>query len=194
MKSKIFTSVCVLVFMLIAFQSESYSQKIVTSGNNMGLSAAISLPSGIVPSITPGNVANNVGISYNSSVAFLYRFTQAVQGEVGLGFASISPESGDDISAFSLMAGLKYFLRLGNVMPYLNGAFSYSSVPKFDNFSESNLFSIFGSFGAQAFLNDQHTAALFIQIGIGFSAIDANGFKKSMVDLGGSAIGGSVYF
>ena len=90
-------------------------------------------------------------------------------------------------------------------MPYITGGFSYTQVPTIETSNstiEGNMLTVLGAFGVQAFMNNSKTIALFIQMGLGYNmgTIDNTVGNTTMsneqtnLNLGGSAIGATIYF
>jgi len=105
----------------------------------------------------------------SSRASFLYAVTPQIDLHFGLGFSSTSVNNPDPMpdpdsqSAMSIHAGLRYFLRGGDVAPYLGGLVEYSS-PEEDH----TIIGIQGVFGAQAMVRKK--LGLFAHVGIGFGS------------------------
>lgn len=173
---------------------------------NLGMTAAVGLPNGFTPSVgLPSNVYSRLTISLGASSSFNIMLSDAFQLDLGLGYLSITPEEGDAANTLSFGVGGKYFLDKGDVRPYINAALSYSQIPTISSVTSEtsgNLITFIAAFGAQAFVNEANTIALFVQMGLGYNTgtltMEAAGMSQdntiSSLNLGGSAIGATVYF
>lgn len=184
------------------------------SPNSFGLSAAIAMPSGVTASAAIPTAFNANGvITFTNSFAtsILFVASDNIQLDAGIGYVSVSTDNPDPtpdpdpLTTISFSAGGRYFINIGNVMPYLGVGFSFTNFPTLKvggGEIKGSLMTVLGFFGAQAFINDSKTLALFIQIGAGFNSVtsktEANSMtsetKNSSINFGGSAIGGSIYF
>lgn len=125
--------------------------------------------------------------------------------DIGFGYLSIAVDEADASNTMSIGISGKYFLTNGEVMPYITGGFSYTQVPTIETSNstiEGNMLTVLGAFGVQAFMNNSKTIALFIQMGFGYNlgTIDNTVGNTTMsneqtnLNLGGSAIGATIYF
>jgi hypothetical protein len=87
---------------------------------DMGVSASMAMPSGIVASAgMPGPLLNQVNIAYGASSNLIFVVDRMLQFEAGFGYATVStivPKDAtepDPQSVLSIMAGGKYFLKTG---------------------------------------------------------------------------------
>src|SRR5690606_38326700 len=102
-----------------------------------------------------------------------------------------------------------YFLKVGDIQPYLNLGFSYTQIPTVENTgseSSGNMVTILGAFGVQSFINDANSVALFVQMGFGYNigtletttTVGTQEISASttfnVMNLGGSAVGMRIYF
>jgi hypothetical protein len=173
---------------------------------SLGMTAAAGMPNGFTPSVgLPSNVYSRLTISLAASSSFNIMLSDAFQLDLGLGYLSITPDGGDAANTLSFGVGGKYFLDQGDVRPYINVALSYSQIPTVESGStktSGNLLTFIGAFGAQAFINSSNTVALFVQMGIGYNTgtltmdngVMSSDNTVSSLNLGGSAIGATVYF
>lgn len=203
----------VLIISLIGIIGK-YESKAQFASNSFGLSAAIAMPSGVTASAAVPTAINNYGvITFTNSFAtsILFVATENIQLDAGIGYVSVSTDNPDPqpdpdpFTTISFAAGGRYFFNVGNVMPYIGVGFSFTNLPTVKvggGEIKGSLMTLLGFFGAQAFINDSRTIALFIQIGAGFNSVtsktEANQMtaetKNSSINFGGSAIGGSIYF
>ncbi len=176
---------------------------------SFGMSAAIALPSGIIPSAgIPTSTLNNLNITYGPTTSFLYLISDNLQLEGGIGYVSVATDTeGDDpdpLSTISIGVQGKYFLSNAPARPYAGIGFSYSSLPTTESANSEttrSLLLVSGVFGGQAFLNDAKTAAMFIQVGLGYNVFststdmdgDNSDTSVSVLNPGGSAFGFSIY-
>lgn len=132
------------------------------------------------------------------------------QLDLGLGYLSVTPGEGADAqSTLSIGAGGKYFLKRGDVQPYLNLGFSFTQIPTIENETSKvsgNMVTVLGAFGVQSFINQANTVAFFVQMGFGYNmgsveTVNSFGGQSSTttsdfktLNLGGSAIGMIIYF
>ena len=178
---------------------------------DLGMSAAIGLPNGVTPSVgLPANALGRITISTAASSSFNIRMGEMFQLDLGLGYLSVTPGEGADAqSTLSIGAGGKYFLKRGDVQPYLNLGFSFTQIPTIENGTSKvsgNMVTILGAFGVQSFVNQANTIGFFVQMGFGYNmgsveTVNSFGGQSSTttsdfktLNLGGSAIGMIIYF
>ncbi|PKL79679.1 MAG: hypothetical protein CVV25_07355 [Ignavibacteriae bacterium HGW-Ignavibacteriae-4] len=183
----------------------------VSAHGDLGMTAAIGLPNGVTPAVgLPSNAFNRITISTAASSSFNIRLSDMFQLDLGLGYMSVSQGEGTDAqNTLSFGAGGKYFLKRGDVQPYVNLGFSFTQIPTIENGTSKvsgNMITVLGAFGVQSFINQANTVALFVQMGFGYnmgSVETANTIAGqtttstsdfSTMNLGGSAIGMSIYF
>ncbi len=193
----------------------SPTQTQAEDGHSFGFSAAIAMPSGLVPSAgIPTTAGTNINFTYGYSTNFLMMIGEQLQIEAGIGYVSVSTsidaagaKNPDPISTISFSAGGRYFLRTGDVQPYVGGGLSFTSLPSTTINSKevsASLLSFIGFVGAQGFINTSRTVALFIQMGFGYNSASGNVTdpitfvqsegSTSSFNFGGSAVGATVYF
>lgn len=183
----------------------------VSAAGDLGMSAAIGLPNGVTPAVgLPANTLGRITISTAASSSFNIRLSDMFQLDLGLGYMSVSQGEGTDaLNTISFGAGGKYFLKRGDVQPYVNLGFSFTQIPTVENATSKvsgNMVTVLGAFGVQSFINQANTVALFVQMGFGYNmgsveTVSTFGTQSttmtsdfSTMNLGGSAIGMSIYF
>lgn len=199
--SKLFFSL--LAISLIAFMVPNQS----SAKGKLGMSAAIGLPSGITPAVSlPTNTLGSLTISTAATSSFNILLSDNLQLDLGLGYLSVTPNEGDGVNTVSIGAGVKYFMGKGDVSPYITGGFSFTNLPTITSVGTErtgNMITFLAAYGAQAYLNSSNTVALFVQMGLGYNTgsitTDITGGSStttsiSNLNLGGSAVGVTVYF
>mgnify|MGYP002713107048 FL=1 len=178
---------------------------------DLGMTAAVGLPNGFTPSVgAPSTLISRITIQLGASSSFNIMLSDAFQLDLGIGYLSITPEKGDAANTFSLGAGGKYFLDKGDVRPYINAGLSFTQIPTVKSGTvetSGNLITFLAAFGAQAFINSSNSVALFVQMGFGYNTgtlksdmtipgagTTSSSTSYSSINLGGSAIGATVYF
>lgn len=179
--------------------------------SKLGMSAAIGLPNGITPAVAlPNNTMGRINIATAASSSFNIMLSDMFQLDLGLGYVSLTPGEGADAqNTVSFAVGGNYFLKVGDIQPYLNLGFSYTQIPTIENTgseSSGNMVTILGAFGVQSFINDANSVALFVQMGFGYNigtletttTVGTQEISASttfnVMNLGGSAVGMRIYF
>ncbi len=183
---------------------------------DFGMSAAIAMPNGVTPSTgLTTNTTSRLSISSTAASSFNIMLTNTLQLDLGLGYLSIDNgvEGSDPANTLSFMAGGKYFFNVSDVSPYVNLGLSYTQIPTIETVGNGfstevsgSMMTVLAAFGAQAFLNSTHNIAIFVQMGIGYNmgTVDTkstvngtsttNSNEMTNLNLGGSAVGLTVYF
>lgn len=206
-----FSIKALFIILFIGILSASSQSQVRTGA--MSLNAGMAMPSGLTLSAAiPTSFLTGLTFTYSFATSFGYVLSDNLQLEAGIGYvtASFSVPDGETAnqnqSLFSLNLGAKYFISAKEgVMPYIGVGFSTTSLPSTTNgntTTSASLTTILAYFGAQGFLNNAKTVALFIQFGLGYN----NGSQKTVtpnmtsersqtnINFGGSAFGGSIYF
>lgn len=201
-----------LLFLILSLALlDAFTPTKVSAHGNLGMSAAVGLPNGVTPAVgLPSNAFNRITITTAASSSFNIRLNDALQLDLGLGYMSVSQGEGTDAqNTLSIGTAGKYFLKKGDVQPYLNLGFSFTQIPTIENTTSKisgNMVTILGAFGVQSFINQANSVALFVQMGFGYNmgsveTVNTVGNQNttsstdfSTLNLGGSAIGLSIYF
>ena len=205
-----YTKALIIVLFIGIISTSAHSQ---FRTGAFALNAGMSMPSGLTLSAgIPTSTLTGLTFTYSFASSIGYIVADNFQIDAGIGYltASFQVPSGptpESQSLFSLCLGAKYFLGISEIVkPYIGGGFSISSLPKVSagqNYSTSgSLTTVVAYFGAQSFLNNAKTVALFIQMGLAFNKGTLTTTSGNMssdngqtnINFGGSAFGGSIYF
>lgn len=201
LKSAFFFVFSLLIFVSLSNNNANAQLK----SGQMGMSAAIGMPSGLLPSVSSNGNAINDMYSLDASTSLNLVLSDNFQLDLGLGFMSRSRNEEDAQNLLTFGLGGKYFLSNSEVSPYITGGFSYAQLPSSESeisSSEGSILSLLGAFGVQSFVNNSKTIALFIQIGISYNMISTESTVMNQssttelnhLNLGASAIGATIYF
>ncbi|MDH7515175.1 MAG: hypothetical protein QHI48_04790 [Bacteroidota bacterium] len=132
-----------------------------------------------------------------TDVSLLYVLSPAMDLHFGLGFSSTSIDNPDPTpdpdatTTMSVHASLRYFLKHGDVAPYIGGALSYASPEK-----DHSAIGLQAVFGGQAMLLKNFGVYAHSGLGVSMSTVKITGGDRKTTWLGlfTGAVGAAFYF